>query len=117
MVARLDSVLAETDLALAQSRAVAAEAAVNAIAADLRDAERILARVQTLSQKSFASEADLTKAEARRRRAARAARARRRRSCRPRGSTRSAAPPCSTSTRSARRSAASWSSAAPSPAR
>lgn len=65
IVARLDSVLAEKDLALSQSRADAADAAVGAIAADLRDAERILRRTETLSQKSFASEADLTKAEAR----------------------------------------------------
>lgn len=65
IVARLDSVLAEADLTLAQSRAVAAEAAATAIAADLRDAERILGRVQSLVQKSVASEADLTKAEAR----------------------------------------------------
>jgi len=65
VVARLDSVLAETDLSLARSRAASAEAAVTAIAADLRDAERILVRVQSLSQKSYASEADLTKAEAR----------------------------------------------------
>jgi HlyD family secretion protein len=64
IVARLDSVLAEKDLALARSRADAAEAAVGAVAADLRDAERILRRTETLSQKSFASEADLTKAEA-----------------------------------------------------
>jgi len=65
LLARLDSVLATTDLALARSRALASEGAVDAISADLRDAERILARVQTLSQKSFATEADLTKAEAR----------------------------------------------------
>jgi HlyD family secretion protein len=65
VVARIDSVLAEKDLALAQSKAVAAEAAVGAIAADLRDAERILGRVHNLSLKNFASEADLTKAEAR----------------------------------------------------
>lgn len=65
VVAHLDSVLAETDVTLAQSRAAAAEAAATAIAADLRDAERILGRVRSLSQKSFASEADLTKAEAR----------------------------------------------------
>jgi RND family efflux transporter MFP subunit len=64
VVARLDSMLAETDLTLAQSKAVSAEAAAAAIAADLRDAERIFSRVQSLSQKSFASEADLTKAEA-----------------------------------------------------
>src|SRR5262249_20371288 len=64
VVARLDSMLAEADLSLAQSRAVAAEAAVSAVAADLDDAERILGRVRNLSQKSIASEADLTKAEA-----------------------------------------------------
>ncbi len=65
VLARLDSVLAEKDLALARSRAEAAEAAAGAIAADLRDAERIFNRTQALSQRNFASEADLTKAEAR----------------------------------------------------
>jgi HlyD family secretion protein len=65
IVARLDSLLAETDLTLAQSRAAAAEAAAAAVAADLADAERILSRIRSLSQKSVASEADLTKAEAR----------------------------------------------------
>jgi RND family efflux transporter MFP subunit len=65
VLARLDSVLADKDFALAQSRAEASDAAVAAIAADLRDAERILNRTQTLTQKNFASEADLTKAEAR----------------------------------------------------
>ena len=65
VVARLDSVLAEKDLALAQSRAASAEAAIAMITADLEDAKRILGRVKSLSQKSFASEADLTKAEAR----------------------------------------------------
>jgi HlyD family secretion protein len=64
ILAQLDSVLARTDLALAQSRALASQAAVGAIAADLRDAERIFNRTQSLSQKNFASEADLTKAEA-----------------------------------------------------
>ncbi|HJU31937.1 MAG TPA: efflux RND transporter periplasmic adaptor subunit, partial [Hyphomicrobiaceae bacterium] len=64
IVARLDSQLAETDLVLAKSRAAAAEAAANAIAADLQDAERILGRVQALAQKSISSEADLTKAQA-----------------------------------------------------
>jgi RND family efflux transporter MFP subunit len=38
---------------------------VGAIAADLRDAERIFQRAQALSQKNFASEADLTRTEAR----------------------------------------------------
>jgi HlyD family secretion protein len=65
VVARLDSMLAGTDLALAQSRAAASEAAVAAIAAELRDAERIFGRTQSLSLKNFATEADLTKAEAR----------------------------------------------------
>ncbi len=65
VVAQLDSALAETDLALSKSRAAAADAAAGAIAADLRDAERIFNRVQSLSQRSFASEADLTRAEAR----------------------------------------------------
>ena len=65
ILSQLDSSLAETDLALAQSRALASEAAVGAIAADLRDAEHIFNRTQTLSQKNFASEADLTKADAR----------------------------------------------------
>jgi len=65
VVARLDSVLAEKDLALAQSRAEAADAATAAISADLQDAIRIMSRVRTLSQKTFATEADLTKAEAR----------------------------------------------------
>ena len=65
LLARLDSTLTESDLNLAKSRAVASEAAANAIAADLRDAERILARTQALQQKNFATEADLTKADAR----------------------------------------------------
>jgi RND family efflux transporter MFP subunit len=65
VVARLDSVLAEKDLALAQSRAAAAEAATAMIAADLEEATRILARVQSLSQKSIASEAELTRTQTR----------------------------------------------------
>jgi RND family efflux transporter MFP subunit len=65
VVARLDSVLAEHDLALAKSRAESAEAAIASIAADLEDAKRIAARARALSQKSVTSEADLTKAEAR----------------------------------------------------
>jgi len=65
IVARLDSVLAEKDHELAQSRAEAADAAIAAISADLQDATRIMTRVQTLSQKNFATDADLTKAQAR----------------------------------------------------
>jgi HlyD family secretion protein len=64
VVAQLDSVLAETDVTLAQSRAAAAEAAAIAIGADLRDAERIFNRAQSLAQKNITSEAELTKAEA-----------------------------------------------------
>src|SRR5271166_1928115 len=64
VLARLDSVLAEADLALSRSRTVASEAAIAAIAADLADAERILNRTRDLSQKNFATEADLTKAQA-----------------------------------------------------
>jgi HlyD family secretion protein len=65
VVARLDSVLAERDYELARSRAETADAAIAAISADLEDATRIMSRVQTLSQKNFATEADLTKAQAR----------------------------------------------------
>src|SRR5437868_2405214 len=65
VVARLDSVLAEKDYELARSRVETADAAIAAITADLEDATRIMSRVQTLSQKNFATEADLTKAQAR----------------------------------------------------
>jgi HlyD family secretion protein len=65
VVARLDSVLAERDYELAQSRVEAADAAIAAITADLEDATRIMSRVHTLSQKNFATDADLTKAQAR----------------------------------------------------
>jgi RND family efflux transporter MFP subunit len=63
ILAKLDPVLAEHDLALARSRAIAADAAVEAIAADLQDAERILRRAQSLSRSANIAEADLTKAE------------------------------------------------------
>ncbi len=65
VVAKLDSVLAQKDFELAQSRVEAADAAAGAIKADLQDAERILNRTQSLSKNSFATEADLTKAQAR----------------------------------------------------
>jgi RND family efflux transporter MFP subunit len=65
VLARLDSILAEKDLARAKSQAKAAEAAVAAIKADLRDAERIFKRTKSLSRRSITSEADLTKTEAR----------------------------------------------------
>src|SRR6185503_20584962 len=59
------SVLAEKDFELARSRAESADAAIAAITADLEDATRIMTRIHTLSQKNFATEADLTKAQAR----------------------------------------------------
>jgi len=65
VLARLDDVLADKDFALAQARVEASDAAAAAIAADLADAERILNRTQTLSGKNYATEADLTKAQAR----------------------------------------------------
>ena len=65
VLARLDDVLADKDYALAKARVEASDAAVAAIAADLRDAERILNRTQTLSEKNYATEADLTKSQAR----------------------------------------------------
>jgi HlyD family secretion protein len=65
ILARLDSVLDERDLALAQSRADAAEAAIAVTVADLREAERIYARRQSLISQRVVSEADLTQAEAR----------------------------------------------------
>jgi RND family efflux transporter MFP subunit len=65
VVARLDNILAEHDLALAKSRISSAEAAIASVAADLEDAQRIVNRARTLSQKNITSEADLTKAEAR----------------------------------------------------
>jgi HlyD family secretion protein len=65
VLAKLDSVLAEHDLALARSRVAAADAAAEAIAADLADAERVLRRAQSLSRSSNISEADLTKADSR----------------------------------------------------
>ena len=65
VVARLDSVLAERDYELARSRVETADAAIAAITADLEDATRIMTRIQTLSQKNFATDADLTKAQAR----------------------------------------------------
>jgi len=65
VLARLDNTLAEKDYALATSRVEGFGAAIDAIAADLRDAERIQSRTETLSQKSYATQADLTKSQAR----------------------------------------------------
>ena len=65
VLARLDSVLAEADLKLARSRQAGAEASIASVTADLRDAELIWTRTQSLSKRDFASTAELTKAEAR----------------------------------------------------
>jgi HlyD family secretion protein len=65
VLARLDSVLPERDLALARSRADAAEAAIGATAADLADAERIMNRNLRLPLGLAVTEADLTKSQAR----------------------------------------------------
>jgi HlyD family secretion protein len=65
VLARLDSVLPERDLALARSKADAAEAGIGAIAADLQDAERIMNRNLRLRLSQVVSEADLTRSEAR----------------------------------------------------
>jgi HlyD family secretion protein len=65
IVARLDSVLAEKDYELAKQRVESAEAAIGIITADLEDAQRIYARVEALSKKNVATEADLTRAQTR----------------------------------------------------
>jgi HlyD family secretion protein len=65
IVARLDSVLAEKDHALARQRAESADAAIGIIEADYEDAKRIFARIDALSKKNVATEADLTKAQTR----------------------------------------------------
>jgi RND family efflux transporter MFP subunit len=65
VLARLDSVLPERDLALARSKADSVEAGIGGIAADLLDAERIMNRNLRLRQGQVVSEADLTKSEAR----------------------------------------------------
>src|SRR6478735_6885052 len=57
--------LAASGYVVARRRAESADAAIAAITADLEDATRIMSRIRTLSQKNFATEADLTKAQAR----------------------------------------------------
>ena len=65
VVARLDDVLARKDYELSQSRVEAAEAGVGAIRADLDDAQRIFDRTQSLAEHNYATQADLTKNQAR----------------------------------------------------
>jgi HlyD family secretion protein len=65
VLARLDSVLPERDLALARSKADEAEAGIGAVAADLQDAQRVMNRNLRLRQDQVVSDAELTKSEAR----------------------------------------------------
>ena len=65
VVARLDDVLARKDYELSRSRVEAAEAGVGAIRADLEDAKRIFDRTQSLAEHNYATQADLTKNQAR----------------------------------------------------
>lgn len=65
VLARLDDTLAAIDLDLAKARVAAADAQLEQFAADLRDAERILARTNSLSGNNVASEAELTRTRAR----------------------------------------------------
>src|SRR6266516_4120368 len=105
IVARLDSVLAEKDLALSRSRADAAEAATGAIAADLRDAERIM-RLPKLCRRRTSRARRISQRP--RPKSTSCARncARRKRNCVQRASMRNAMRTCSTSIASARRSQA-----------
>ncbi|MFV3073838.1 efflux RND transporter periplasmic adaptor subunit [Niveispirillum fermenti] len=64
-LARLDATLAVIDLDLAKARVAAAQAQAEGLSADLRDAERVLQRTSSLSRASNASEAELTRAQAR----------------------------------------------------
>ncbi|WP_211101545.1 efflux RND transporter periplasmic adaptor subunit [Niveispirillum sp. SYP-B3756] len=64
-VARLDDRLARIDLDLAKARVASAAAQIDALNADLKDAERIVQRTSSLSRAANASEADLTRSQAR----------------------------------------------------
>lgn len=64
-LARLDSTLASIDLDLAKARVASAQAHIEGLGADLKDAERVLQRTSSLSKAANASEAELTRAQAR----------------------------------------------------
>ncbi len=64
-LARLDATLASIDLELSKARVASAQAQIEGFSADLRDAERILARTASLSKASNVSEAELTRSQAR----------------------------------------------------
>ena len=91
VVARLDSVLAQKDYELAQSRVEAADAAAGAIKADLQDAERILNRTQIAVEEELRHRGRPDQGAGAGRRARRAAARRPRCRPRPRGSTPSVA--------------------------
>ena len=65
ILARLDDERVRFDLETAKARAAAAKASADVIAADLKEARRVLSRTSRLSENSFSSEADVTLAEAR----------------------------------------------------
>jgi RND family efflux transporter MFP subunit len=65
ILARLDNTLARTDVDIFEAKVLQFAGGVAATATDLGDAERILSRTQTLIAKNFATEADLTKNDAR----------------------------------------------------
>ncbi len=64
VLARLDSSLATTELAIAEGNLRSARGALAAAAADRAEAQRALVRVQGVNEKKFASTADLTRSEA-----------------------------------------------------
>jgi len=65
IVAQLDDTLARVDLDLAKARVRSAEARFSEIEADLAEAKRVLIRTEELIKTQIASEAALTKAQAR----------------------------------------------------
>ena len=65
IVAQLDDTLAKVDLDLAKARVRSAEARITEIEVDLAEAKRVLARTEELIKTQNASEAALTKAQAR----------------------------------------------------
>ena len=65
IVAQLDDTLAKVDLDLAKARVRSAEARISEIEVDLAEAKRVLARTEELIKTQIASQAALTKAQAR----------------------------------------------------
>lgn len=65
IVAQLDDTLAKVDLDLTKARVRSAEARISEIEADLAEAKRVLTRTEELIKTQIASQAALTKAQAR----------------------------------------------------